>query len=125
MEVMDFLRNQLARSDAWNCSTLVADWLIACGYPDYASGLRGVTDAAECKAIADGHGGLAELWESLFRGEVPWANDPPLPGDIAVVSVLSHEAGAIFTGERWALRQDHGLAFGSPEALDVVRAWRP
>lgn len=125
MEVMDFLEAQLVRADPWNCSTLVADWLIQCGYPDYADGFRDITDPEECRIVAEARGGLGELWEGLFAGAVPWADAPWRPGDIAVVAIGPHEAGAIFTGERWALRQDHGLSFGSPEFLVVTRGWRP
>jgi hypothetical protein len=123
--VMDFLEAQLCRSDPWNCSTLVADWLIECGYPDFAGAFREVTDPSECVIVAQSRGGLAHLWEGLFCGAVPWADAPWQPGDIAVVTLAEHEAGAIFTGERWALRLNHGLAFAGPELLTVSRAWRP
>jgi hypothetical protein len=125
MMVLDFIEVQLSRSDPWNCSTLVADWLIECGYPDYAAEFRRVTDPAECLAVAEARGGLAQLWEVLFAGAVPWADAPWQAGDIAVVGLHGHEAGAIYTGERWALRQAHGLVFGAPEQLSVVRGWRP
>jgi hypothetical protein len=123
--LMDFLEAQLCRADPWNCSTLVADWLIASGYPDYATEFRDITDPSECDEVARRHGGLGSLWESLFKGAVPWASDPWEPGDIAVVMLADHEAGAIWTGERWALRLTHGLVFAAPELLTVARAWRP
>jgi hypothetical protein len=125
VELMDFLEVQLFRADPWNCSTLVADWLIECGYPDFAKDLRDVTDPRECVVVAQEHGGLGRLWEGLFKGSVPWADEPLQPGDIAVVTIGEHEAGAIFTGERWALRLTHGLAFASPALLSISRAWRP
>jgi hypothetical protein len=125
MEIGEFLATQLGSVGAWNCSTLVADWLIQCGYPDYAETFRDLTDPEECRIVAEARGGLAELWEGHFGGAVPWADAPWEAGDIAVVAIGPHEAGAIFTGERWALRCDHGLAFASPGMLDVKRGWRP
>ena len=47
------------------------------------------------------------------------------PGDIAVVSAFGLEAGAIWTGERWAIRAGRGLHFLGTVGVRVVRAWRP
>jgi hypothetical protein len=123
--VGEFLQRQLARHDPWNCSTLVADWLIECGYPDYAERYRDLTDPAECEAIAAAHGGLGTLWESLFQGVVPWAEAPWQAGDVGVVTLGGFEAGAVFSGERWALRQSHGLVFAGCDQVAVARGWRP
>jgi hypothetical protein len=67
MELMDFLEVQLFRVDPWNCSTLVADWLIECGYPDFCIGHRTITDPVECEAFAAATGGLALVWEAYAR----------------------------------------------------------
>jgi hypothetical protein len=61
----------------------------------------------------------------MLGGNLPWADAPWAVGDIAVVSMGSYEAGAIFTGERWAMRQSHGLVFARPALLTVKRGWRP
>lgn len=120
-----FLKGYLGRPEPWNCSTLVADWLVACGYPDFAGRFRHVTDDAECERVPAGYGGLAIMWESLFLGRLPRADEPWIAGDVAVVRLRAFEAGAIFTGERWALRSPRGLHFAAVDQVDVAEAWRP
>jgi hypothetical protein len=38
---------------------------------------------------------------------------------------MGEEAGGIFTGERWAIVPDRGLAFVRLPEANVVGVWRP
>ncbi|BEV00066.1 DUF6950 family protein [Novosphingobium olei] len=102
----------------WDCCTFPAAWLMWRGLPDPMADFRGTydgndeaTDLVEAFEIAASSVGLVGV------------NDPR-EGDIGVVSVLGHQAGAIFTGKRWALVADRGLAFASVERECVWKVWR-
>lgn len=117
----DFLKG-VGRGD-WNCSTLPADWCLALGHPDFASDWRGITDPDECEAISVR--GLVALWERGIGDALPVAVSPYRPGDIAVIRAHGLEAGAIFTGERWALRSARGFTALPLDDEHIVKAWRP
>ncbi len=119
----DFLREQTRNGDPWNCSTFPADWCIALGHPDFAARWRGVTDPAECEAAASE--GLVALWDDGIGDALPVVEGPFEAGDIAVVHRLELEAGAVFTGERWAIKSAEGLSFLPMPARSVLKAWRP
>jgi hypothetical protein len=124
MELGEFLRRELSNGSAWNCSTVVADWCLARGHPDFAAGLRGLVDPDECATAASDAGGLAPLWDRCFSGALPVVTNLE-PGDVAVLSALGLEAGGIWTGQRWAVKAPRGLHFLDPAVLLVVKAWRP
>lgn len=113
-----------------DCCTFPADWAMLCGHADPMAAWRGVydTDAAAERLIADA-GGLAELFSEGMASAgidelLPWQCPDEL-GDIAVVTLLGHEAGAIYTGKRWAFVPDRGLGLVSLDRDCIVRAWRP
>jgi len=116
----DFLRDHAASAAPWNGSTLAADWCIALGHPDFAAAWRDITDPAECEATAQD--GLSALWVIGIGDALPAVTDLE-PGDIGVVSLGPLEAGAIWTGTRWAIRTPRGMHFSSD--LTVIKAWRP
>lgn len=118
----DFLKRQLGVRGPWNCSTFPADWCIALGHPDYAADWRGITDPDECEAVAAD--GLVPLWERGIGSELPVVTEFR-EGDIGVVRYGGFEKGAIFTGERWALKGEHRFAFVALPASAVLKAWRP
>lgn len=119
MELGDFLKNQGGSS--WNCSTMPADWCMALGHPDYAAAWRDITDPHACEATT-AHDGLLTLWQQGIGGALPVV-EVLEPGDIAVIALGPLEAGAIWTGERFAIRTAKGLHFSAEPRL--LKAWRP
>lgn len=107
---------------AADCCTFPADWLILCGRSDPMAKWRGAySDEASCAALIDDAGGLLPLWiEGL--GEPDYCE--PVMGDVAVVQMWGHSAGAIYTGKRWAVRSVRGWAAASFAADDVLAVWR-
>jgi len=98
-----------------------ADWCMALGHPDYAAAWRGITDPHACEATTE-HVSLLSLWEQGIGNALP-AIEQLEPGDIAVVALGPLEAGAIWTGERFAIRTGTGLHFSNAPRL--LKAWRP
>jgi len=124
-ELADFLKQQLGTGGDWNCSTLAADWCVSLGYPDFAARWRAIVDPVECQDVSAAAGGLVRLWEQGIGDKLQWADEPWQAGDIAVVGLADLEAGAIFTGERWALKLPRGLAFASVDQVEAICGWRP
>lgn len=102
-----------------DCCTFPADWCMLNGWPDPMADWRdGYIDAS---AAEDG---LLPLFASgMFGAGIPATKDF-IEGDVGVVGILGQEAGAIFTGRRWALIAPRGLAFASLEPASVLKAWR-
>lgn len=135
MRLGDFLKRELSNGGPWHCSTLAADWCVALGYPDFAAAWRHLTIPAECDAVVAAAGGLAVLWNQGIGSALPVVGNCAgvqvrtaelEMGDIAVIAALGAEAGAVWTGKRWALRRDRGLHFMADSARIVIRkAWRP
>ncbi len=112
---------------AWDCCAFPCAWAIACGFPDPMRAWRG-TYATETdgERIAEAGGGLVPLFErGMAEAGVPDATAPWQPGDIAVISVLGREAGAVYTGQRWGFVGARGLAFAPLTERCVLRAWGP
>lgn len=122
MTLGEFLRDQNGRRDPWNCSTLAADWCVALGYPDFAAAWRGVTDPVDCAAVVAGE--LLSLWDEGIGDGLPVVDEPDA-GDIAVVSAFGQEAGAVYTGGKWALRGERCMHYLAPGQVRVVQIWRP
>lgn len=125
MALADFLKANMGGTEAWNCSTLAADWCVWLGYPDFAAEWRGIVDPAECEAAPREAGGLVVLWTRGIGDALPMAAEPYEPGDIAVLAALGTEAGGIWTGDHWAVKRERGLSFIDPALLVVRKAWRP
>ncbi|ABD27174.1 conserved hypothetical protein [Novosphingobium aromaticivorans DSM 12444] len=106
------------RYGEWDCCTFPADWCIANGWPDPMAEWRG--GYIDASAADDG---LLPLFAAGMFGSGIGATKEPVAGDVGVVSVLGQEAGAIFTGKRWALVAPRGLAFASLEPSCVLMAW--
>lgn len=124
MRLGDFLLAECGSRAPWNCSTFPADWAILCGHPDFAAAWRDVTDPDECEAVQAEAGALVALWdEGIGDGMEPV--DDPEAGDVAVVRVGPYEAGAIFTGERWAIKGQRCVHFRSVDEVQAVKVWRP
>lgn len=125
MTLGDFLQAQRRPTDAWNCSTMTADWCMALGYPDFAADWRGTVEPTLCDKVADDAGGLVVLWDAGIGNSLRVVGDEPDAGDIAVIEAMGSQAGAIFTGDRWAIRGARVLHFLAPEQVSVIKAWRP
>lgn len=123
MNLADFLYDTPRDPRPWNCSTFPADWCIALGHFDFAEPWRHIVEPEDCERAAEC--GLVSLWEVGILNAIPLASPPFLAGDIAVISKAGLEAGAIFDGERWALRTARGVAFASLPDTAVLKAWRP
>lgn len=122
MRIGDFLKAAAGDPRPWNCSTLPADWCVARGHADFAAKWRDVVDADECDAASGGN--LLALWEAEIGEAMPVAITFSA-GDVGIVRRVGMEAGAIFTGERWALRSDRGIACLTLPTAAVLKAWRP
>lgn len=126
----EFLRAGTARARVpgeWDCCAFPCAWALAEGYPDPMREWRGTyTTEADGERIATEGGGLVPLFErGMAEAGVPVAAAPWRPGDVAVISVLGREAGAVYTGERWGFVGPRGLAFARLADDCVLRAWGP
>ena len=125
----EYLREQGGKrrqAGTFDCVTIVADWCIANGYPDPMAHQRGAYDSEDAAQELIGEaGGLVALFDE-FLGAVGivGCDDAPQPGDIGVVNVMGHEAGGVFTGERWALVGERGIALVSPMFAQALKAWK-
>jgi hypothetical protein len=124
MTLGEFFQSQMGAAGKWNCSTMPADWCIALGHPDFAADWRDVTDSDDCEAAPRDAGGLVALWDQGIGDALP-AVDDPQAGDIAVIAALGLETGAIFTGDKWAIRRPRGLYFAPADHVVPVKVWRP
>lgn len=125
----EFLRDTAGRrreAGVWDCCTFPAEWALSQGFADPMAAWRGryASEAEAVDLIADG-GGLAELFADGMAGAgIPEVSGDFEPGDIGVVQLLGEQAGAVYTGKRWALVADRGMAFASVDRQYIVRAWR-
>lgn len=124
MTLGEFLR-EAAAPGPWNCSTMPADWCVALGHPDFAAAWRDTTDEVECETAAVDAGGLAILWGRGIGEALPMVEPPFQAGDIGVICTCGLEAGAIYTGERWAVRTPKGVSCAALPDDVIVVAWRP
>ena len=126
MTLAEFLKRECGNHAPWHCSTMAADWCIALGYPDFAAAWRDVFEPSACDATADAAGGLLNLWNEGIGDGLPVVKDRR-GGDIAVITALGVEAGAIWTGERWALRSTDGTVAWLNDAprICALKSWRP
>lgn len=123
MTLGEFLLAASEDASPWNCSTFPADWCIALGHPDFAAKWRDTLEPAACEAET---GSLVEHWSEGIGDALPVVSAPYQAGDIAVVERMGFRAGAIFTGDRWAVRGDKGaLAFLRLHDAAVLKTWRP
>ena len=126
-EYLHGLTGQKRIAGKHDCCTFPANWAIACGRPDPMKQWRGAyaTDVEAEEIVADA-GGLAGLFEmGMTAAGIPPVDGDPQEGDIAVITLLGEEAGAIFTGKRWAFVPERGLGFVSLDREHVACIWRP
>jgi hypothetical protein len=70
-------------------------------------------------------GNLLELWDCGIGDALAAAVPPFQSGDIAVIGRAGVQAGAIFTGERWAIQTEKGFAALPLADSAIIKAWRP
>lgn len=124
----DFLQRNLARrrqAGAWDCCCLPAEWSLALGTADPMAAWRGrYASEAEAEDILQREGGLAGIFGAGLES-VGWQPvTEPQAGDVGVVALLDDEAGAIYTGRRWAFVATRGLGFASLERDAISHIWR-
>jgi hypothetical protein len=113
------------QSNVHDCCTFPANWAIECGWPDPMAAWRGAyRSEAEAEALIFDAGGLVALFTvGMLSAGIP-ESQTLVVGDVGVVSLLGEEAGAIFTGKRWAFVADRGIACASLEPGAILRCWR-
>ena len=107
-----------------DCCTFIADWAMVLGDPDPMARWRGayVTEGGALELIAAA-GGLANLVGPAFE-EIGWRRaDAPQMGDVGVVALAGHEGAGIFSGRRWMLVADRGVAGVTFTPDHVVACW--
>ena len=124
----EYLREQGGKrreAGVFDCVTIVAGWFMKNHYPDPMAHRRGAYDSEEAALglIADAGGLVALFDEFLGAVGVTEREGETEAGDVGVVSVMGHEAGAIFTGERWALVGERGITMVSPIFVQVMKVW--
>jgi len=108
----------------WDCCAMPAQWCMDNGYPDpmaYWRGLYATEDEGD-EWIAKA-GGLTELFVKGMASVGISTTAIASPGVIGTLKVGDDEAGAIYTGKRWALVANRGIAFVSFTSDDVVQMW--
>lgn len=124
-----FLNDNLARcrqAGVWDCCAFPAAWSLALGTADPMAAWRGsYSTETEAEHILARAGGLAGIF-GVGLESVGWrpVNDAPQLGDVGVATLLDDEAGAIYTGRRWAFVASRGLGFASLERKAVPHLWR-
>jgi hypothetical protein len=118
----EYLRAAMSMPWQWgvhDCTAWVARWAQVPLVP-YSS-------EAEARAMIVEAGGLVSLWDFHGAGMIQPV-DTPQPGDVGVIEVIAPdhqqtEAGAIFTGKRWAfIPASGGLAAAHAHAIKI---WSP
>lgn len=116
---------QVRDAGEWDCCTFPAAWVIDNGLPDPMTQWRGTyatEDEAMC--LVEREGGLCSLFARAMASVGACANDgTPAAGDIGVASLHGLEAGAVFTGKRWAFVTDRGMAFVTIAPEHIAAAW--
>lgn len=121
----EFLKRQLANDSPFNCGSMPADWCMLLGHPDFSAKWRAMSDIVECEAAAEAAGDSVALWSEGIGDALPVIEDTPRAGDIGVIAAHGFQSGALFTGDRWAVRAPRGLHFLSPDRVMLLKAWRP
>lgn len=128
IDLGDFLADNLRRpyvSGEWDCCTFPSAWAIARGFADPMAGWRGAyRDDDEAQDIITLGGGLSSLFDAGLVSVGARRVEQSEAGDIGIISILGHEAGAVYTGRRWAFVAERGLGFVSLEPGAVARLWR-
>jgi hypothetical protein len=105
-----------------DCCLWLADWLVACGYPDPAAELRGrYSTERGCARLLRRQGGLdAVVGACAKRADLVLAQQP-CAGDVGLVLAITPRGpvavGGLCTGPRWAMLSVGGLIVAPMTAL--------
>lgn len=124
MTLGEFLTEAALRTYAlgtWDCATFPAAWIMANGHPDPMGDWRGGYAISD---VGDAEAGMFDVFAAQVEAAGMIRTSTPREGDIGVVSLVGRQAGAIFTGRRWAMVAPRGLVFASLEAGSVLGIWR-
>lgn len=121
----------VAGRQPWNysehdCCTFVANWCVACGYPDPMAFIRGryTTEAQALELVRKT--GLLRLAMRGFQSIGLEPTDDPLCGDVAVIRRATVDGDnvvcAIRSADRWVSLLERGLIVDA--GGDLLRAWR-
>lgn len=123
-----FLGERLAwprKAGEWDCCTLPAAWGLALGLGDAMAAWRGVySTEAEAVDIVARAGGLAGIFGAGLESVGAYRVDEARAGDVGVIALRDEEAGAVYTGRRWAFVAERGLGFVTLRPADVPNIWR-
>lgn len=123
-----FLSERIAwprKAAEWDCCALPAAWGLALGVGDAMAAWRGVySTEAEAEDIVARAGGLAGIFGKGLESVGAYRVDTAEPGDVGVISLHGEEAGAIYTGRRWAFVAERGLGFVTLRPEAVPHIWR-
>jgi hypothetical protein len=117
--------NRRRESSVWDCAAICANWAVDNGRDDPMQEWRGAyhNDEEADEWIAK-LGGLVGMFS---RGmDLAGIAETPIRevGTMAVVRAGEHEAGAIYTGARWALAGPRrGLVFSEFAPEDILKMW--
>lgn len=106
----------------WDCSLWLADWLVANGYTDPASHLRGRYETAlGCARLLRDEGGLLAVVTACAEKAGLRRTYEPRAGDVGVVEALTDRGrepvGGLCTGARWAILTHGGIMAGPTTPL--------
>jgi len=129
IDLGEWLREGLSRrreAGAWDCCAFPAAWSLAQGTADPMAAWRSSYSTDEgAEEILAREGGLAGIFGAGLES-VGWQphEGEPQAGDVGVIALLDDEAGAIYTGRRWAFVATRGLGFVSLEPEAISHIWR-
>lgn len=124
-EYLQGLASKRREPGAHDCGTLACDWAVLCGHPDPMAEWRGAYETeAQLAGIIEIEGGVLAMFErGCAAAGIERREGDPLPGDIGVLRIAGHEAGSVFTGERWAFVGNRGVGLARVEADNIAAVW--
>jgi len=126
----EVVRRRFAFGDL-DCCTLMADWLVRCGWPDPMAERRGAyATRTEYEPLIAGEGGIVKACRRRFASIGLKQTQRPAAGDVCLVlaptlvggGVVWAPTGAIAVSDRLraVVTSDVGLVASE---LEIVRAW--
>lgn len=117
------VRRRFAYGDL-DCCTLMADWLMLCGFPDPMADRRGsYSTRSEYIAAIQNEGDIVKSCGRRFAAIGLQVTSEPKPGDVCLVKApVVGPAGAIYVSDKFraVITPDAGLVFAP---VPVLRAW--
>jgi len=122
--VADTLRKWRQSQFIWgksDCLLSIADYVAACGHPDYGVPFRDQYDTQEgAHAQIEAAGGeLAIMRRTGFT-----VTDEPLRGDIMLIQMTTHRIAALCTGDAAAVRLTRGVGQIDLRFVSLIEAWK-